>query len=223
MKLIDGITITKTEFDDVIHKILQRSEYRHLKNSLMDFIEGLRERVMEWLYKIFSKKFQNVGVSRAISKNISTIFIIIGLLIILGIIVLIIIKVRKGMDKKSKVKEILGEKIDDKTTPESLRNKARVYLEKEDYRGAIRYDFIALLLLMHEKNIIYLDETKTNKEICNYLKKSGFPNIGIFQHMVNIFNSSWYGHKQHGSEVYTKWGDNLELLWNEVNNDEKKN
>lgn len=223
MKLLNMIIPTQQEYDDVINNILRRPEYKHLDNGLMDFIEYLKQKISEWIFKFLNKRFSNPGNSRAISNDLSTIFIIAGLLVILGIVVVIIIKANKIMDKRKRVNEILGEKIDNRTTPVSLRNKASDCIREGDYRGAVRYDFIALLLLMHENNLVYLDETKTNKEIYGYLKKKGFKMLGVFEKLINIFNLSWYGHKSCDNEVYDRWSENIKLLWDEVISYEEKN
>lgn len=223
MNQLDGITPTKQEFNDVIYKILQSPEYRHLKNGFKDFIERLKEALSEWLFKFLSKRFSNLNAPKAISKNLSTVFIIIGILVILALAVIIISRIAKTMDKKARVKEILGEKIDKGTTPQGLRNKAMELVGEGDFRGAIRYDFIALLLLMHEKNLLYLDETKTNKEIYNYLRKNDFTYINVFKELSDMFNYSWYGHKVFKDDLYTKWNDSMGLIWNEVMSFEEKN
>lgn len=222
MKLLDGITPTKQEFDEVIYKILQNPEYKHLKNGFRDLIERLKEAFGEWLFKLLSRRFSNLKTPKAISNNLSTAFIILGILILLGIIIIIVVKSNRIIDKKKRVKEILGEKIDNKTTPQSLKNKALQLSGEGDFRGACRYDFIALLLLMHEKNLLYLDETKTNREIYNILRKNGFSFINVFKELSDMFNSSWYGHKICNNDMYTKWNDSMALVWNGVMDFEEK-
>jgi hypothetical protein len=135
---------------------------------------------------------------------------------------LIIIKVNKTFDKKARVKEILGERIDGKVTPSSLRNKGLGFTKSGDFRQAIRYDFIAVLLLMHEKNLLYLDETKTGEEIYYYLTRNKFELVVIFKKLVNIFNSSWYGHKPSNQKLYDEWNSIIELIWNGVISYEEK-
>jgi hypothetical protein len=147
---------------------------------------------------------------------------IIGLLIIVSIIIFIIVRVSKTFDKRARVKEILGETIHEGVTPNSLRGRGADFLKNGNFREAIRYDFIAVLLLMHEKNILYLDETKTGEEIYNFLKKNKFEMAPSFKRLVKIFNSSWYGHRQTEQDTYNEWDSVISLIWNGVIGYEEK-
>ncbi len=214
--LLSIINPSKSEFDKTIYNILKNPEYSHLNSKLENFIEMIKKSLADKISKMFQNVFSNAESVHSISSKLATVFIIIGLLAILAIIVIVIIKIVKTSKKDTRFKEILGERIDDKTTPSSLRRKAGNFEKQGDFREAIRYDFIALLLLMHEKNLIYLDETKTNEEINNYLKKNRFSMISTFQYLINIFNSSWYGHKLCERDAYKRWSDSVNELWSGV-------
>lgn len=218
-----SITIPpKPIFDEAVNEILGKPEYKHLTGGLGDFIERIKGILGEWLEEILKKTFSNLSNAPVISDKLSTIFMIIGLLIIIVIIILIIIRINKTLDKKTKVGEILGEKINGRITPNSLRSRSAEFIKQRDFRQAIRYDFIAVLLLMHEKNILYLDETKTGEEIYNYLKRNKFEMVTVFKKLVNIFNASWYGHKVSDQKLYDEWNSTLELVWNGVIGYEEK-
>lgn len=216
MKLLSLTVPSKDEFDSSVFNIVQSPGYRHLKNGFKDFIGTIRSAVKEWLMKLLNKLLNNMDSAASVSDKLSTIFIIIGILAILAIILIIIVKVNKTLERKRKVNEILGEKIDERTTPSTLRKRALSFYEAGDLRQAIRFDFIALLLLMHEHNVVYLDETKTNEEIYNYLGKNSFSKLEGFKYLVDTFNSTWYGHKESDKEGYKYWSSNINALWNEV-------
>lgn len=216
MRLLSLVIPSKSQFDDTVHNILNSTEYTHLKNPLKDFMDKAKESLKETLLNWFKKNFSNMDNAAVISDSLSTIFMIIGILVIATIMVVIIVKVNKTFERKRRVKEILGEKIDDRTTPSSLRQKASSFGKAGDLRQAIRYDFIALLLLMHEKNLVYLDETKTNEEIFKYLRKNSFDRVDIFKRISDIFNFTWYGHKIYDEDSYKSWSNSIALLWNEV-------
>lgn len=222
MNLLSIINPTKSEFESTVQEILRRPEYRHLRNFMKDFIDSIKEKIAEWILKILEKTTMKLSNSISISDKVSTIFMIMGLVIIAAIIIFIIIRINKTFERRSRVKEILGEKIDHRTTPLSLKNKAQDFRLQGDYRQAIRYDFIALLLLMHEGGMLYLDETKTNEEIYLFLKKKAFSQLQLFQYLKDVFNSTWYGHKNCDDLSYTKWNETYNLLWDEVINGEKK-
>jgi hypothetical protein len=213
---------SQVQFDTTVKDILSEAKYRHLRNPIREFYENAKEAIGEFIYKFLVKTFSSIPNPEEISKNISTIFMIIGIAAIVAIIIIVVLKINKTLEKKGRIKEILGERIDENTTPNSFRLKAEELYKAGDYRAAIRFDFIALLFLMHEKNVVYLDETKTNKEIYDYLKKKAFGNIGAFGYLSNTFNSSWYGHKTTEEEGLKAWSSNINLLWDEVKKYEDK-
>lgn len=218
-----SITIpTESVFDETIEGILSRPEYRHLKGGFLDFIQGIKDFINEWIMKMLDRAFSNLSNAPAISDRLSTIFMIIGLLIIIAIIIFIIVKMNKTFDKKTSIREILGEKIDEGITPRGLRSRGEGFIKKGDFRQGIRYDFIAILLLMHEKNLLYLDETKTGEEIYNYLRKNKFEMSAHFKKLVKIFNSSWYGYKPFNQRLYDEWNSTMDLIWNGVMDYEEK-
>lgn len=222
MKILQAITPTKPIFDNTVKTILSKKEYANLTNPIKDFFETLKENISNWLLRILSHTFSNVKAS-SISNKLSTIFIIIGIIAIVAIIIFIIIKATNTLNKGEKVTEILGERIDERTTPNSLRNKAREQERQGEHRLAIRYDFIAILLLMHMKNLIYLEDNKTNEEIYYYLKRINFTKQKDFKELVDHFNIVWYGNKLSNASSYDSWSSNLNSLWNEVLIYEEKN
>lgn len=216
MKLLSIMVPSRDDFNNTVTRIVQGPEYKHLKSGFTDFIDRIKSAVGDWIAKQLKKVFSDAASVGAISNKLSTVFIIIGLLVIIAIIIIIALKINKTMERKRRVKEILGEKIDEKTTPMSLRRKALRFREEGELRQAVRMDFIALLLLMHEKSLLYLDETKTNEEIYNYLKKNSFSNLHGIRYLMDNFNSTWYGNKSCSKELNDNWEDNLNLVWNEV-------
>jgi hypothetical protein len=223
VKLVIKLAASEPQFENAVDEVLQRPEYSHLTNSIRDMFERAKEAIKELLLGFLEKTFSNLDNAPAISDRLSTIFMIIGILVFVIIVIIIILRVNRSFDKRRRVREILGEKIDERTTPNSLKQKAKGFIENGDFRQGIRYEFIGLLLLMHEKNLLYLDETKTNEEIYGYLKKNNFRNLQGFEVLINTFNFSWYGHKQLGDENYKAWANSLSEIWNEVIGYEEKN
>lgn len=216
MNLISLIITSKPEFQRSVDKILNSVEYSHLKNDTRSFIERIREAIARKILEFFQKNLSGIKLSSNASETLPNIFMIIGVLVLIVLIVLIVLKTNKALSKKRRIKEILGEKIDEATTPVTLRQKAAQFKEKGDLRQAIRFDFISMLLLLHESSILYLDETKTNEEIYKYLKREKFFMLEDIKYLMNIFNSTWYGNKVCTEDMYKEWNYKIDLLWNEV-------
>lgn len=223
MNLLSSMIPSESQFNDTVHEILNGAEYKHLNNIFSDIIEDAKAILAKFILKVLENTFSNMSNMSSISENLSIIFIIIGILILLGLIIFIFIRISKSFEKRQKVREILGEKIDNNTTPNSLRYKADNFRKQKDFRQVIRYEFIALLLLMHIKGVLYLDETKTNKEIYEYLEKNRISTLKAFKYLSETFNEYWYGHKLKEDKVYDQWQSNMSLVWGEVINFENKN
>lgn len=215
-------SLTRTEFDKAVDRVLSRPEYVHLKGGIQDFFESIKEAIGHWFRKVLEKVFSDLSPSSSIPKSTAIVFLIIGLIGFLAIVVFIAVKASRTFSRKPAIKEILGEKIGAGTTTNSLREKAAAYMKNGEYRLAVRYEYIALLLFMHEKNVIYLDETKTNDEITTYLAKKDFKPISVFRDLVQLFNASWYGHKTLQGTMYEKWRNDSNLIWSTVNEIKEK-
>ena len=213
MNLLFITNPSKTEFNDTVDKVLQRPEYASLRRNITNYIDRFKEWVQEALSKIFSDLFSNV----AIGSGISDILVIVALIVFTILIVYIAVRIGRTFERRKRIKEILGERIDENTTPASLKLKAAGLAQIGNIREAIRFDFIGLLLLMHERNVVYLDETKTNEEIYMYLLRKKFNLLKQMKNCINIFNQVWYGHKDGSNDLYKEWTGNAVELWNEVN------
>jgi len=209
-------TITRTEFDSAAERVLSRPEYAHLKSGIQDMIEKVKETIGEWLRRLLEGAFSSLSHASTVPKSLATVFLIIGLLIFLAIVVFITVKASRTFSRKAAVKEILGERIEAGTTSAGLREKAAGHMKNGEIRMAIRYEYIALLLLLHENNLIYLDETKTNDEIAGYLEKDEIIPMSVFRNLVRTFNASWYGHKSMQSTNCEKWNSDMNLIWGRV-------
>lgn len=222
MNIVNTISPTWEKFDNTVNKVLSKPGYKHLSGGFPDLINKIKEGLKEKIEAFLNAFFSNISDTPKVSEGLSNIFLIIGLLILIIIIIFIVVKINKIRDKKVKISEIFGEKLDEDTSPESLRVKAMEYNSRGEYREAIRYEFIALLLSMHEKGLLILDETKTGDELYQFLRKNGYGKISAFKVLVNIFNSSWYGRKKYDLELYKKWEYSFNLIWNEVTSNEEK-
>lgn len=215
------MTPRKQDFDKRVEEILDKLEYRHLReyeSKIEEFILNIFSRLEDWLE---SANIQQGEITNAAS-SISNVIIIIGTIVVLSIIILMFIYTKKIVGRNMKARNILGEIIDDKTTKEELGERARRYKKSGEYREALRYSFISLLFQMNEVNLLYLDEGQTNEEIACKLRENNFVNIELFESAVKLFNGVWYGHKKIGNETYEKWEKMMAVLENGVYGIEKK-
>ena len=212
--LLTQITPTNQEFNKTVSDILNQDKYSGLKTGFGSMLKAVKNFFMKLLMQIFSKFMMGTDSSGAASHEKSGIWLaaLAGLVIVV-ILIFVIIKVIKLVERKPKLKEILGEVINEDTTPDSLMKKGHYYNEKGDLRQAVRYSFIAVLLLMHEKNMLYLDDTKTNSEMVAVLRKQGFYSIEEFKVLCNLFNDMWYGYENVNVESKLRWDEAMDKVW----------
>lgn len=212
---LSAIIVQRKDFDNAIKQVLKKPVYRYLNKSYIDITERIRNIIIDWVNKWIEKAFdasQNLG---AFSFGLSNGIVIIGTIILVILVVMLFLSMRKILNKNKKIKEIYGEKISN-TTAEDLKEKSRKLKADGNYREAIRVGFISLLVKMNEKNILYLDEAKTNNEMIQTLKTEGFKYVELFQKITYLFNEVWFGHKIIRENEYNLWERNIEELWNEV-------
>ncbi len=220
MYILSVITPNREIFDKTVQEILNKHEHQGLQNGDINFIE----KTIKYFEKLMEEWLSRTDLASSKIESAPSYFST-GLFIVCTILMIIIIAslfflIRKMFKKERKFKTILGEVIDEETTLDSLHRKSRVYKQEGNYREAVRYDFIALLFKMNEKNLIYLDEAKTNSELISTLEENGCSYVYNFQKIVQKFNEAWYGHKIISGSEYDSWEQILTSMWNEVFNDE---
>ena len=211
---------SQEEFDATVNEVAAGSEYKvlQLKKKLFDFLAEVEKDIFNWLVNQSSNSDWDLPLG--ILDGAANILVFLGVVLIGVVVVYAVLFLLQQIKSTPQVKEILGEKITADTTPQSLKEQAAYYEAEGHLRKAIRYQFIALLYLMHQQSILYLDQSKTNQEISTYLKENNFSRLKVFQNLVAIFNAIWYGHQSCEEQSYSKWSDNFNLLWKEVQNNE---
>lgn len=219
-------TVSREQFDQVIDDILQEPKYQELvnENSFRQQVrKGLKyaaDQVEEWIKSIMQIR-RDTPRTEELPEAIPKVFLAVAAIIAVIIIAIIIFNIVKIFRRRSEIKEILGVEILEQATPDSLKDTAIKFEQQEDYPSAVRYYYIALLLLMHESKMIFLEETKTNHEIYSYLKREKYPFAMSFKEVINVFNAIWYGKKSFNSEAYSNYKNRIHQLWSEVTDYEK--
>ena len=122
-------------------------------------------------------------------------YIVIGLGIIIGVYILVSVLLGKDgawlINRKSDDKSVFyGDELDQSadTDFKSLIQKA---LESNDFRLAIRYQYLLLLQKMAHKNIIELHKDKTNSDYQYEIKNATLRQS--FGYLSYIYDYAWYG------------------------------
>ncbi|QXM06277.1 hypothetical protein [Crassaminicella indica] len=209
------MSLPRETFDKAVNKIIDSAKYMHLKEK-QNILKEFFEKLLNLLDKVFTKENTHKSICTDTTQNA---FIIIVILLIV-VLIFYLIKQNKYTDIKKKV--IYGETIDEETTYDSLYKKAIKCEEQENYKDAIRLYFIGILVMMNEKSLCFLDDSKTNDEMIKVLRGKGFSGVNLFKSIGDYFQYIWYGNKKIDSERFTMYKEQINNLFMEVKNYHEK-
>jgi hypothetical protein len=100
---------------------------------------------------------------------------------------------------------------DDPTTTGDALQRAETEATNRDYRSAIRYLYLACLLLLDERQIIRYDSSLTNREHVRQLREKPHLQEGLRQ-IVKVFEDVWYGYAPVDEHLYQRFTQQIEQL-----------
>lgn len=218
---MEQMVVSQGRFDTVIQEILWEQEYCYLSQRTSKIASSFLEKLQNWLEKILSTRIRDTHQLAKVSDLLSVIIIVLMSAVLIILMAFIIKYVYQCINGRKKIEEILGEKITKETTPLSLLEKAKGFEVEGIYRMSIRYRYIGLLLLMHEKGLLYIEKSMTNTEIYECLKKDDYRGLEKFKIIMETFNYTWYGKNEYTLEAYEVFKANERVLWGDINTNEK--
>ncbi len=102
---------------------------------------------------------------------------------------------------------------DDPTTSEDARDRAVGSEATQDFRMAIRYLYLASLLMLDEQGVIRYDRTLTNREHLRQVANNAELSDAL-RPVVNTFDRVWYGFAQVNEAMYEQFRQDVERLRN---------
>jgi hypothetical protein len=100
---------------------------------------------------------------------------------------------------------------EDPTTSTQAQELVKASEEAHDYRAAIRYLYLASLLLLDERGVLRYDPTLTNRELLRQVSnKSSL--YDLLRVVVQTFDRVWYGFAPVDEHLYQDFRQNVEQL-----------
>ncbi|MCT4013095.1 DUF4129 domain-containing protein [Elizabethkingia anophelis] len=188
-------------FDAKFKEKYQGSDFDYSVNKPK---ESLWQKFKKWLGELLNDWFQSNSLRGA--NDLFYVLLRIIAIVLIGFVLYVIIRFvlsRNGnwvFSKKSKKlnpeDRTITENIHELDLPSLIKN----YEEKKEYRSAIRYQFLYLLKLMTDKNMLEWDPEKTNRDYIRML--SGNALQSDFQKLSFVFENVWYGERTIGENEY---------------------
>ena len=189
-------------FDAKFKEKYQGSDFDYSVNKPK---ESLWQKFKKWLGELLNDWFQSNSLRGA--NDLFYVLLRIIAIVLIGFVLYVIIRFvlsRNGnwvFSKKSKKlnpeDRTITENIHELDLPSLIKN----YEDKKEYRSAIRYQFLYLLKLMTDKNMLEWDPEKTNTDYTRML--SGNALQSDFQKLSFVFENVWYGERTIGENEYT--------------------
>ncbi|MCB9136213.1 MAG: DUF4129 domain-containing protein, partial [Anaerolineales bacterium] len=96
-------------------------------------------------------------------------------------------------------------------TADSARQRARELSQTGDHRTAIRYLYLASLLLLEERGLLRYDRTLTNRETLRSVQNR--PDLAApLQEVVETFDRVWYGYQEVDAPTFEHYAERVEDL-----------
>ena len=183
--------------------ILKRSEFRRVHGPT--WVDGLRERVILWIWRLLDRLFGGAGVPAATSR------ILVWFLIAAASIVLVVWMVRRLMARQGTVTLSLESSQQAAKTWQQRAREAFAAAERGDFRQAIRLSYWAGVYRLEELGLWKTDRTRTHREYLRLLPSS-HPQRDTFSEMTLRFERAWYAGEESSAEDFASVVKNLERL-----------
>ena len=187
-------------FYDAMYEVLAAPKYDILTGRAIDhqqvIIEALGRAILNLLERV------NFGQLDAPVYNLGFLvnaFIIAAVLLLLGtavVITYILITRRARMKRReADTADIFEDIANRRYTLSELLLMAQEYVNKNHYRDAVRYYYIAVLVALDDKRTISVDKSKTNAQLVQDMIKAAPDLTDPFISVVDIFQQVWFGGK----------------------------
>ena len=189
-------------FDDAVAEVLDHWRYDRLMGRTLDIRRWIVER-LEWLFYQIISRLNFPDDTEFNVSAIATVFGIVGVLLALTAAAIIIRSLLNNrMIKEYNLHDMFRELENrDYTVHELIALSDSI---KEE-RYAVRYRYIAALLILNEKQIIKIVPSATNRLIETQIKTHAPYLAPVFNEIAHTFHLSWFGYKEIGNENFERF------------------
>jgi len=188
-------------FYEAMNEVLDSRRYRHLQENENSLSESLLNWLDEQLRRMAENQTQTTTardpIEFELSSNILTwIFGGLGILLLVAAIIFVIFKIIKARKNRVISLEEIFEEIKGLTAIDLIRKSDEAY----DRHLAVRYRYIAVLLLLTERQAIDIRPSFTNAIILQQIKQLALKQN--FKVVAETFHIAWFGKKTIDDDKY---------------------
>lgn len=201
-------------FDDAMREVLSQSRYDRLTGRALDLKQIVSDalmRILEFILKRLRFNLPDMGGFR--TDIYVYVFIAVGVLllvVITGITLRLLARRRKAaVHDLSDLFEELAQK---QYTVDELLRLSQAREKVENLREAVRFRYIAVLVGLNERQVIFIEKSKTNAVLLAELNAAEPALAPVFSDVVDTFHHAWFGYKPVAAERYTEFLKNTDDL-----------
>ncbi|MBA3871431.1 MAG: DUF4129 domain-containing protein [Chloroflexota bacterium] len=143
--------------------------------------------------------------SSALSSVAQTILLVAGI----AIVIVVFVYFARNLQVQQATIELTHNS--EPTTSDHAQTLATDYAQTQDYRTAIRYLYLASLLMLDERGVIHYDPSLTNREHLRHIKdKSQI--YDVLRQVINAFEEVWYGYLPVNESYYQRFRQHVDEL-----------
>ena len=133
------------------------------------------------------------------------------ILLVVGIAAVIVVFVYFARNLQVQPAAIETDADADPTTSTDAQSRADENAQSQDYRSAIRYMYLASLLMLDERGVIHYDSSLTNREHLRHLRDK--PQVyDLLRRVINAFEEVWYGYLPIDEAYYQRFRQQVDEL-----------
>lgn len=164
-----------------LERVLARSEFDYSPEA-----PSIRDAIIQ---RLLEALFGSRGAG-ALVDFFAGVWPFIAVLVIGGSVIYLLRTVRGQFASSASV--AAGDPYVPDLTPSAALSRAEERSQSGDYRDAVRYLYLAVLLDLDERGVLDYDRTRTNREVVRAMRND--PEMaGELQAVVTVFDDVWYG------------------------------
>lgn len=185
--------------------ILQQDMYQYAQepSRLQQQWQALRDRINEWLLSVLP----NYGET---ATNMFDIFLLVAATVVLILVLYYILGdlfANFVADATLHEEDALGTPL----TADIALQRAQTFSSDGDYRTAVRYLYLSMLLLLEERGLLRYDRSLTNREYLRLIAHR--PDlVAVLSDVIDVFDRVWYGFQPLDSAAYARYQAQVEAL-----------
>lgn len=196
-------------FDEALYQVLNMRRYDRLMGRTIDVRGWILDR-LEWLlYRIFNR----LNLADDTDFNVTalaTIFGVAGILIAIAAAFIIIRSLIKNRRAKDYNLHEVFEELENRTY--TVKELIALSDKMHEERFAVRYRYIAALLILGEKQVIKINASATNRLIEHQISTHAPLLVPTFTQIAHTFHLSWFGFKDIGKENFEAFAKSVDEL-----------